>query len=347
MTTAALEQSVSFAPGSAEVADTMKKPSKKTSKKPARSSRRRPPPGQVPGVVPEVEPGSGELISRSELAARAGRTLQAVSYILGGRLAHARRGRRVLADDPEVLAWISEAREASEHSGEAPPSDDRAELRHRKLRAEVSGLELRHERLLDALISRELVRVWIFAALDEYHARHLQILPRTLWARVSAAVRVGTDAGEGEAMIRDLLAAELRAVKRTLIRRFGSSVSATSGPVPDVTPPTSQDDTPARALRLMRVEVLTRLRDHAVPWLTEAFSRGVARLAGPGGRFDRDTFESLQPAVAGALADVTRAAEPVITATVDDAHRAAADAITDEIARRDLEAMESPDAEPR
>ncbi len=130
----------------------------------------------------------------------------------------------------------------SGESGEAEaiPEDDLRLLRemadkHGGLRAfrdwlealkrieDIRKLRLDNDENEGRLIERELVEKYVFGAIEASHLRLLRDLPKSAALRVLASFKAGGTAEDGERMIRDLVATQLKPVRGSVDRALDAA----------------------------------------------------------------------------------------------------------------------------
>ena len=82
----------------------------------------------------------------------------------------------------------------------------------------IRALQIKNEEKEGSLISRDLVRLHVFGAIENTHARLLTDTPKTLSKRLASHVKAGRSLEEGEAIIRKVLSTQLKNVKATAQR---------------------------------------------------------------------------------------------------------------------------------
>ena len=82
----------------------------------------------------------------------------------------------------------------------------------------IRGLQIKNEEKEGFLISRDLVRLHVFGAIENTYARLLTDTPKTLSKRLASHVKAGRSLEEGEEIIRKVLSTQLKNVKATAQR---------------------------------------------------------------------------------------------------------------------------------
>jgi transcriptional regulator with XRE-family HTH domain len=83
---------------------------------------------------------------------------------------------------------------------------------------DIRKLRLDNDETEGRLIARELVEKYVFAAIESSHLRLLRDLPKSAALRVLAAFKAGGAAEEGERLIRELVATQLKPVRGSVNR---------------------------------------------------------------------------------------------------------------------------------
>ena len=194
------------------------------------------------------------LISKAELAIRAGTTAAAVTHQLRSKLAGAIVGDLIDSDHPSVIAWLAtraanldKQRERNEAAGKPGVAD------YDKLYGDLGGLaeiirpivdkngtkksfkdwlealkriedirktRLDNDRTEELLIERDLVKKHVFGAIESAFRRLLVDTTKTATARVYAAAKAGRPIEEAEEILRDLIHQQLKPLKGTAARNL-------------------------------------------------------------------------------------------------------------------------------
>ena len=194
------------------------------------------------------------LISRAELAIRAGTTAAAVTHQVKTNLKAAVIGDQVDADHPSVIRWLAiradnlaKQRDRNAASGTAVDVDfdkiygDLGELAHViRLIVDKNGTKRSFKDWLDALkriedirktrldndltegglIERELVKKHVMGAIESAFRRLLVDTSKTATARIYAAAKAGQPIEEAELILRTLITSQLKPLKSTAVRNL-------------------------------------------------------------------------------------------------------------------------------
>ena len=187
-----------------------------------------------------------ELISRAELARRAGVSRSGVTKALKGPLAPSITAGRVDAHHPLIIAFLAKHGAKSKPTGpegeaqggadldDIPPEDlmilrglaekhgakrgFRDWLDALKRREEIRKLRLDNEETEGRLINRDLVAKHVFGAIEAVNRRLLVDVPKSAALRVYAASSSGQPVEEGERIIREIIGSQLKPLKANAAR---------------------------------------------------------------------------------------------------------------------------------
>lgn len=87
-----------------------------------------------------------------------------------------------------------------------------------KVFEQVIGQRLKNEELSGKLISRELVQIHVFGALESFSQRLLRDFPKTITRQLYAAAKNGTPVEESEKLVRKAVSSHLEPAKKTAER---------------------------------------------------------------------------------------------------------------------------------
>lgn len=184
-----------------------------------------------------------ELISRAELARRAGVSRSGVTKALKGPLAPCIKSDRVDASHPLIVAFLEKHRGPAESPGDGQAATDQDDIppadlailrglaeRHGakrsfrdwldalKRREEIRRLRLDNEETEGSLIRRDLVEKHVFGAIDASNRRLLIDVPKSAARRLYAAASSGHPVEEAERILREIIGSQLKPVKTNAAR---------------------------------------------------------------------------------------------------------------------------------
>ena len=223
---------------------------------------------------------------------------------------------------PDAIEWLIKGgpdAEPLEGDEEMPSAADFTRLTFDKRTEEVIHLRSRNERDAGRLIEREFVSQHVTSHLETLHGRLLGAGASTIAARLAGAVHAGHTPEELKALVSSILRTHLRAAKKRT--RDGIRAAPVVGATPEPVTASPPEDPSKGPVRSLAHDLERRLQEKAAPAIVDCIVRSVARLAGPGGKFDSDTFERVRAALDGVTDDAVSQAATILASHVHAALR--------------------------